>query len=276
MKKKNSPCFELVGDTVCLLEKVCRRTKSRGRSQPGSSLSFDSAGVPAPGGRPGPSDLPAHAGLIPLPEFASVTHRFLLKTENQSTPLCFDINGSIILKLLDHPSKEVYVNGELDSVTNGGFSRIFIHAGSDQHVEVEPDGFRQGRTAIHQPANDRVTTGRITVLRHQYNEFDIAVEDVRLVILVHEKDGNRFLWAVLRQRPFANNIKGILALKPADYEEIESSPSTKLKIKDTEIIVISSTADDYSIIKPVPMHCWLTSTRYALEKPLNDYIAAQL
>ncbi|MEQ2289363.1 hypothetical protein AMECASPLE_032202, partial [Ameca splendens] len=256
-----------------------------------SSLSFGSAGVPAPGGRLGPSDRIVLDGRIGVPEFgrfgyvrptstpwrsASVTHRFLLKTENQSTPLCFDINGTIILKLLDHPSKEVYVNGELDSVTNGGFSRIFIHAGSDQHVEVEPDGFRQGRTAIHQPANDRVTTGRITLLRHQYNEFDIVVEDVRLVILVHEKNGNKFLWAVLRQRPFANNIKGILALKPADYEEIESSPSTKLKIKDREIIVISSTADDYSIIKPVPMRCWLTSTRYALEKPLNDYIAAQL
>ncbi|XP_047202332.1 inter-alpha-trypsin inhibitor heavy chain H3-like [Girardinichthys multiradiatus] len=282
--------WQVTSEQVLLVGRFTQTSTNPARSAAHrSSLLFDSAGVPALGGAPGPS------GRIGLPEFgilrgrfgyvrptstpgrsASVTHRFLVKTENQSTPLCFDINGTIILKLLDHPSKEVYVNGELDSVTNGGFSRIFIHAGSDQHVEVEPDGFRQGRSAIHQPANDSVTTGRITVLRHQYNEFDIAVEDVRLVILVHEKDGNRFLWAVLRQRPLANNIKGILALKPADYEEIVSSPSTKLKIKDREIIVISSTADDYSIIKPVLMRCWLTSTRYALEKPLNDYIAAQL
>lgn len=41
-------------------------------------------------------------------------------------------------------------------------------------------------------------------------EIDVAVEDVRLVILIHEKDGNKFLWPVLRQTPSADNTEGIL------------------------------------------------------------------
>lgn len=41
-------------------------------------------------------------------------------------------------------------------------------------------------------------------------DVDVAVEDMRLIILVHEKDGKKFLWPVLRQRPSADNIEGLL------------------------------------------------------------------
>ncbi|XP_035980553.1 inter-alpha-trypsin inhibitor heavy chain H3 isoform X12 [Fundulus heteroclitus] len=213
-----------------------------------------------------------------MPTSVSVTHRFLLKTKNLSLPLCFEISGAMILKLLHHPSKELYVNGELDSETNGGFSKIFIHAGSDQHIEVDPNGcnVRRGQTATQLTTNDPVTTGSITVTRHGNNKFSIAVEDMRLVILVHEKDGNKFLWPVLLQKPSANNTDGVLALEPADYEEVESSPSTKLRIKGRVTDVTRSTAADYSIVKPVLLDCWLTSSVDVLDKPLNDYIAPQL
>ncbi|MEQ2196295.1 hypothetical protein XENOCAPTIV_006549, partial [Xenoophorus captivus] len=35
---------------------------------------------------------------------APVFHRFLMKAENDSYPLCFDVIGAVILKLLHHPS----------------------------------------------------------------------------------------------------------------------------------------------------------------------------
>ena len=42
------------------------------------------------------------------------------------------------------------------------------------------------------------------------NEIDVAAEDIRIVILIHFKDGKRFYWPVLRQRPSADDIEGIL------------------------------------------------------------------
>ncbi|MEQ2179942.1 hypothetical protein GOODEAATRI_030463, partial [Goodea atripinnis] len=35
---------------------------------------------------------------------APVFHRFLMKAENDTYPLCFDVIGAVILKLLHHPS----------------------------------------------------------------------------------------------------------------------------------------------------------------------------
>lgn len=41
-------------------------------------------------------------------------------------------------------------------------------------------------------------------------EIDIAAGDIRMVILIHEKGGNKFLWPVLRQQPQDTNGEGIL------------------------------------------------------------------
>lgn len=49
----------------------------------------------------------------------------------------------------------------------------------------------------------------LTVIRRN-KEVDIAVGDIRIVILIHEKDGKEFLWPVLRQMPADSNTEGIL------------------------------------------------------------------
>ncbi|XP_047204521.1 inter-alpha-trypsin inhibitor heavy chain H3-like isoform X2 [Girardinichthys multiradiatus] len=214
---------------------------------------------------------------VPVPVPVPVSHRFLLKTENQSPPLCFDVDGVVIFKLLHYPSKELYINGELDLVTNGGFTKIVIHVSADQRVEIDTEGINlhQGQSTTSHIEQDPITAGSLTVIRRD-KEIDVAVEDVRLVILVHEKDGNKFLWPALRLKPSAHNLEGLLALKPADYQEVQQQSDTKLKIKDREISVSSSTADDYSNPNPVPIRCWLTSVDFALERTLNDYFVAQL
>ncbi|MEQ2311185.1 hypothetical protein AMECASPLE_017078 [Ameca splendens] len=231
------------------------------------------------------SDYSVHAASVPelfdidgtFETSVPVSHRFLLKTENQSTPLCFDVNGVVIFKLLHYPSKELYINGELDSVTNGGFTKIVIHVSADQRVEIDTKGINlhQGQSTTPHIGQNPITAGSLTVIRRD-KEIDVAVEDVRLVILVHEKDGDKFLWPALRLKPSASNIEGLLALKPADYQEVQQQSDTKLKIKDREISVSSSTADDYSNPHPVPIRCWLISADFALERTLNDYFVAQL
>ncbi|XP_039653815.1 inter-alpha-trypsin inhibitor heavy chain H3-like isoform X2 [Perca fluviatilis] len=206
-----------------------------------------------------------------------LSHRFLLKTENLSLPLCFDVTGDVRLKLLHHPNRELSVNGELDTVTNGGFRRIVIHFKTDLYVEVDTNVItvREGQTLTRHTGQDLITAGSLTVIRRN-KEIDVAAGDTRMVIYIHEKDGVEFLWPVLRQQPLDNNVTGIIALKPAVYEEVQQTPSTKLKIKDQEIDVTRSNAFDYSIVSPPTLDCWLMSAESVLQRRLDDFIVTQL
>uniref|UniRef100_A0AAQ5Y1T5 Inter-alpha-trypsin inhibitor heavy chain H3-like n=1 Tax=Amphiprion ocellaris TaxID=80972 RepID=A0AAQ5Y1T5_AMPOC len=224
-----------------------------------------------PGNRPRPTFVAAATTPAPL------LHRFLLKTDSASPPLCFDVNGAALLKLLHHPSRELYVNGELDSVTNGGFKKIVIHFTADQHVEVTTTGVtvRLGQNVTHHTGQDPITVGSMTVIRRD-KEIDVAAADARLIILVHQKNGEEFLWPVLRQKPSATNMEGILALTPAVYEEVQQASLTNLKIKDQEISATSATAVDYGVVFPLTMNCWLMSAESALQRRLDDFFVAQL
>ncbi|XP_044029501.1 inter-alpha-trypsin inhibitor heavy chain H3-like isoform X2 [Siniperca chuatsi] len=204
-------------------------------------------------------------------------HRFLLKTENQSLPLCFDVAGDVRLKLLHHPNRELSVNGELDSVVYGGFKRIIIHFKTDQHVEVDTKGItvREGQTVTRHTGQDLITVGSVTVIRRD-KEIDVAAGDTRMVILIHEQGDKEFIWPVLRQQPSDDTVTGILALKAAVYEEVQQTPSTKLKLKDQEIDVTRSDAVDYSIVSPPTLDCWLMSAESALQRRLEDFIVTQL
>ncbi|XP_074492265.1 inter-alpha-trypsin inhibitor heavy chain H3-like isoform X7 [Sebastes fasciatus] len=208
---------------------------------------------------------------------APLSHRFLLKTENLSLPLCFDVTGDVRLKLLHHPNRELSVNGELDSVSYGGFKRIVIHFKTDLYVEVDTNEItvREGQTLTRHTGQDLITAGSLTVIRRD-KEVDVAAGDTRMVFLIHEKDGVKFLWPVLRQQPSDNNATGILAVKPAVYEEVQQTPSTKLKIEDQEVDVTRANAVDYSIVSNPTLDCWLMSAESALQRRLDDFIVTQL
>ncbi|XP_039468581.1 inter-alpha-trypsin inhibitor heavy chain H3-like [Oreochromis aureus] len=249
---------------------------------------------PSPGGQPNLAHLTPASGyrvrVVPFADFdmsydfetaAPLLHRFLLNsTGNQTVPLCFDFSGAIILKLFHHPSRDLSVNGELDSIANGGFSKIFIHLKTHQHVEVDAESqrvtVRDGQTVTYQAAGqDPSTVGSVTVTVYN-TEIHIAAEDILLVISQHEKNGQRLLWPVLRQQPSTNNTEGLLAVKPAVYEVVQQVPVTKLKIKNQETDVTSDSAIDYSTDPPVTKNCWLMSADSALQRPLADFFMAQL
>nr|XP_033483127.1 inter-alpha-trypsin inhibitor heavy chain H3-like isoform X1 [Epinephelus lanceolatus] len=221
-------------------------------------------------------DLLMAATTVPETE-APVSHRFLIKPENMSLPLCFDVTGDTRLKLFHHPNKELSVNGELDSVVYGGFKQIVIHVKADLQVEVDANEItvREGQTVTRHTGQDHITAGSLTVIR-QDKEIDVTAGDTRIVILIHVKDGTKFLWPVLRQQPSDNNTEGILALKPAVYEEVQQTPSTKLKIKDQETDVTRSNAVDYSIDSHPTLDCWLMPAESALQRRLDDFTVAQL
>ncbi|XP_070759213.1 inter-alpha-trypsin inhibitor heavy chain H3-like [Enoplosus armatus] len=210
------------------------------------------------------------------PTTGPLFHRFLLKPENQSLPLCFDVTGDVYLKLLHHPSRELSVNGELDSVAHGGFKRIVIHLKTDQHIEVDTKGItvREGQTVTRHTGQDLITVGSVTAIRRD-KEVDVAAGDTRMVIVIHEQGDKEFIWPVIRQQPSDNNVTGMLALKPAVYE-VQQTHSTKLKIKDQEIDVTRANAVDYSIVSSPTLDCWLMSAESALQRRLDDFIVTQL
>ncbi|KAL7407146.1 hypothetical protein ABVT39_004002 [Epinephelus coioides] len=208
---------------------------------------------------------------------APLSHRFLIKTENMSLPLCFDVTGDVRLKLLHHPSTELSVNGELDSVVYGGFKKIVIHFKANLQVEVDTNEItvREGQTVTRHTGQDHITAGSLTVIGRD-KEIDVTAGDTRIVILIHVKDGTKFLWPVVRQQPSDNNAEGILALKPAVFEEVQQTPSAKLKIKDQETDVTRSNAVDYSIVSHPTLDCWLMPAESALQRRLDDFTVAQL
>ncbi|XP_049444216.1 inter-alpha-trypsin inhibitor heavy chain H3-like [Epinephelus fuscoguttatus] len=225
---------------------------------------------------PEPEDLLMAATTVPETE-APVSHRFLIKPENMSLPLCFDVTGDTRLKLFHHPNKELSVNGELDSVVYGGFKQIVIHFKADLQVEVDANEItvREGQTVTRHTGQDHITAGSLTVIKRD-KEIDVTAGDTRIVILIHVKDGTEFLWPVVRQQPSDNNTEGILALKPTVYEEVQQTPSTKLKIKDQETDVTRSNAVDYSIVSHPTLDCWLMPAESALQRRLDDFTVAQL
>lgn len=107
-------------------------------------------------------------------------------------------------------------------------------------------------------------------------EIDVTAEDTRMVILIHRKNNKKFLWPVLRLQPSDTAITGILALKPEVYEEVQQTPSTKLRINNQEIDVTRSNAVDYSIGSSPTADCWLMAAESALQRPLDEFIVAQL
>uniref|UniRef100_A0A3Q2VGS6 Inter-alpha-trypsin inhibitor heavy chain H3-like n=1 Tax=Haplochromis burtoni TaxID=8153 RepID=A0A3Q2VGS6_HAPBU len=155
---------------------------------------------------------------------------FLLKAENQTVPLCFDVSGPVRLKLLHYPSRELSVNGELDSVTNGGFSRIFIHVKDSQHVEIDTNWVtvRDGQTVTYYTGQDQDCLSQhlyiVTVIVRN-NEIDVATGDMRMVIIVHEKNGQKLFWPVLRRRPSDNNAEGLLGGRDGSYTAVAQEQS---------------------------------------------------
>ncbi|XP_061730286.1 inter-alpha-trypsin inhibitor heavy chain H3-like isoform X4 [Nerophis ophidion] len=195
--------------------------------------------------------------------------RFLLQAENQSLPLCFDIAGRTILRLLHLPNAGVSVNGELDE--DQGFIKIIVHFDTDNFVAVELGAVtvKYEQKLTRYTGEAALVAGSVDVLiRHM--EVDITAGQTRLLIMKHGKNGKDFLWPALRQQP-SDDAVGILAQKAAVYEEVHQGPYTKLKMKDQEISVSRSSAVDFSMNSTATLACWLTSPESALLSPLSDF-----
>ncbi|XP_061908382.1 inter-alpha-trypsin inhibitor heavy chain H3-like isoform X41 [Entelurus aequoreus] len=249
-------------------------SKGQSRTHPGFKGDPGSRGLPGSSGPPILQDLAIDYDydsppIAPTTLSVAPGVRFLLQAENQSLPLCFDIAGRTILRLLHLPNAGVSVNGELDE--DQGFIKIIVHFDTDNFVAVELGAVtvKYEQKLTRYTGDTALVAGSVAVsIRHM--EVDITAGQTRLLILVHGKNGKDFLWPALRQQP-SDDAVGILAQKAVVYEEVHQGPYTKLKMKDQEISVSRSSAVDFGMNLPATLACWLMSPESALRAPLSDF-----
>ncbi|XP_030632203.1 inter-alpha-trypsin inhibitor heavy chain H3 isoform X3 [Chanos chanos] len=225
-----------------------------------------------------PTFLPTHPPPTnTAPEASPV--RFLIQAQDQSEPLCYDIPASQRLRLLQDPSSDFSMNGELIESGGTGFSQITIHYKTD-HMTLSTSGiiFSDGQNAVKFLWNQEPTTHETDsvslILRNK--EMDVSMGNTRVVILLREQDGNSFLWPAVRQRPSTTTLPGLFGKPPVAYTAVTLSHPPKLKIQDQEVQVSKSTATDYSIHSAPRVGCWLVPFQVAMQGELSDFTVSNL
>uniref|UniRef100_A0A667YEA3 Inter-alpha-trypsin inhibitor heavy chain 3b, tandem duplicate 1 n=1 Tax=Myripristis murdjan TaxID=586833 RepID=A0A667YEA3_9TELE len=153
---------------------------------------------------------------------------------------------------------ELSVNGELDSTAYSGFRKIAIHYKSDQHIEFDTTGItvRDGQSVkFFHWGQDHTSVGRCLIMRDK--ETDVSAGDARMIILLHERKGEKFLWPAMRQFPSGNSTDGLLKWAFLSF-------------------LCRADAVDYSISATPSQQCWLVLPRSVLQRELSDFIVTQL
>uniref|UniRef100_A0A8C7D2T4 Inter-alpha-trypsin inhibitor heavy chain H3-like n=1 Tax=Oncorhynchus kisutch TaxID=8019 RepID=A0A8C7D2T4_ONCKI len=221
-----------------------------------------------------------HAVQQSFPDFAMVSpvRRFLLPAEGQALPLCYDIPVALSLRLLIDPNNDLAMNGQLGKSPSAGYQKIVIHYRSDQHIGLDTTGitFNDGQNTTYFSWSLKInheTDSVSLILRDK--EMDVTIASTRVVIMLYKRNGIKFLWPVLRQRPTGENIIGIMALPPVAYEEVQGI-TMKLKIQDKEVDVSRDSAVDLSVRSAPNVACWLMPLQSALLGGLADFTVTQL
>ncbi|XP_041944215.1 inter-alpha-trypsin inhibitor heavy chain H3-like isoform X1 [Alosa sapidissima] len=203
--------------------------------------------------------------------------RFLMAAEGQSLPLCFDLPAGHSVKLLQDSASGLSMNGELTSREGKGFQRVIIHVDTTEHIECATDkitltdergtvSFLWTQTQTHR------THSMILSLRE--NEMEVSSGSLLIIIFLHQKDGDRFLWPAVKQRPSNTALVGIMGKELVTYEENQST--SKLRIKDEEVKASKVSAQDFSIKTAPIVSCWLVEVKFALQGELSDFTVPKL
>ncbi|XP_067288176.1 inter-alpha-trypsin inhibitor heavy chain H3-like [Pseudorasbora parva] len=224
---------------------------------------------------PRPSDT-----VIPtLPVSTVSSNRFLLPAAGQSKPLCFDVPVPQKLKLLQDSASEFSMNGE-STTRRKGFSKIFFHFKTNLHLTINTRSIRyrdvQNNVEIlwDQAPTQHNTEGVSLILRS--NEVDITLGNIRVVILLHKKNGEAFLWPAVRQQPKDVSLMGILGKAEASYEEVQGSQTPTLKIMDQEVKASLEDVTDYTLPSTPVISCWLVPFKTVMQKDISDFTVTQL
>ncbi|XP_048029069.1 inter-alpha-trypsin inhibitor heavy chain H3-like [Megalobrama amblycephala] len=207
------------------------------------------------------------------------SNRFLLSAAGQSKPLCFDVPLPHKLKLLQDSSSEFSMNGE-SMTRRKGFSQIVFHYKTNHRLTINTRSIRyhDGQNDVEflwgQEPTQHSTEGVSLILRS--NEMDVTMGHIRVVVLLHKKNGDMFLWPAVRQQPKDVSLMGILGKAEASYEEIQGSQTPTLKIMDQEVKASWEDVTDYTLPSTPVIRCWLVPFQAVMQGDISDFTVTQL
>ncbi|XP_060766197.1 inter-alpha-trypsin inhibitor heavy chain H3-like [Neoarius graeffei] len=241
-------------------------------------------GLAAPPGQPGPRSPLSIPQPTLLATFISVTGtpptsppavsgvKFLISAKPKQ--ICYYTPGGQKLRLLLDTSSDISINGEL---SDKGFQLVVFHYKTAK-LSVSPtesvysDSENSVKFVWGQSEPSRHESHGVAIFQRS-NELDVTLGSVRVVVLLHKKDGVVFLWPVAHQQANNANIQGILGKTDLHYEKL---PGSKLKIKDQEVEASQSSAIDYRFPAAPSVECWLVPFQSALQGELSDFTVSTL
>ncbi|KAL6464275.1 hypothetical protein MHYP_G00265920 [Metynnis hypsauchen] len=203
--------------------------------------------------------------------------RFLVTSSHQPKPLCYDVPVATKLRLLTDSSSEFSMNGELKLYGGKGFKEIALHYKTDHHLILSTseihysDGQNPVKFGWGQQPTKYERDSVSLILKN--DEVDVTMGSVRVVFLLHQQDGDVFLWPAVHQLPKGVTLQGILGKTDVQYEQL---PQSRIRIKDQELPADEGTATDYGRASAPSVDCWLVPLRFVLQEELSDFTVSQL
>ncbi|XP_053509499.1 inter-alpha-trypsin inhibitor heavy chain H3 isoform X2 [Ictalurus furcatus] len=206
------------------------------------------------------------AALVP-----ATSVRFVISA--QPKPICYNTPVGHKLRLLLDTSSDFSMNGEL---SEKGFQQIAVHHKTATLLvspteSVYSNGEINVKLIWGQSQANSLELDSVSIFLRD-NELDVGVGNVRVVLILHKKHGEVFLWPSIRQQP-KNATRGVLGKTDLQYEEL---PGSKLKIVDQEVLAQLSSAVDYRFPAAPTVECWLVPFQSALQGELSDFTVSQL
>ncbi|XP_077060067.1 inter-alpha-trypsin inhibitor heavy chain H3-like [Siphateles boraxobius] len=206
-------------------------------------------------------------------------NRFLLPSAGQSKPICFEVPVPQKLRLLQDSASEFSINGQF-MTRRQGFSKIAFHYKTNHHLTINTSSIRyqDGQSHVEflwdQEPTQHNTEGVSLILR--CNEMDVTMGNISVVILLHKKNGEVFLWPAVRQQPKDVSLMGILGNAEASYEEVQGSQTPTLKIMDQEVKASLEDVTDYTHPSTPVIRCWLVPFQAVMPGDISDFTVTQL
>uniref|UniRef100_A0A673FJG0 Inter-alpha-trypsin inhibitor heavy chain H4-like n=1 Tax=Sinocyclocheilus rhinocerous TaxID=307959 RepID=A0A673FJG0_9TELE len=204
----------------------------------------------------------------------------ILKSSGNAHPLCYDVPLAQKVRLQQNVPSDFCMNGQLESFGGKGFSQIAIHYKTNHHLLLSAteiiynDGQKTVKFSWEQDLTHHERENVSLILRS--NEMDVTMGNIRVVILLHKKDGDIFLWPAIWQQPKDVSLMGILGEADISYEEIPGSQTPTLKLKDQEVKTSWVMVKDYRLASAPVVGCWLVPFQAVAQQELADFTVTQL
>uniref|UniRef100_A0A671L3Y2 Inter-alpha-trypsin inhibitor heavy chain H4-like n=1 Tax=Sinocyclocheilus anshuiensis TaxID=1608454 RepID=A0A671L3Y2_9TELE len=204
----------------------------------------------------------------------------ILKSSGNAHPLCYDVPLAQKVRLQQNVPSDFSMNGQLESFGGKGFSQIAIHYKTNHHLLLSAteiiynDGQKTVKFSWEQDLTHHERENVSLILRS--NEMDVTMGNIRVVILLHKKDGDVFLWPAIWQQPKDVSLMGILGEADISYEELPGSQTPTLKLKDQEVKTSWVMVKDYRLASAPVVGCWLVPFQAVAQRELADFTVTQL